>query len=173
MAMNDKLFAELMASIEEAGHIVREETAPSRTFTVEREPLDVVGIREGYKLSQTRFAALLGISVKTLRNWEQGRRTPAGPARILLQVAAKHPDAVWDVVHSAACSGLAKPACSPALSAPPPALACSQRSKPPSPRPPRNRIPRCRVVETASVTAAGNAGHAGAGFESRWVVVAG
>jgi putative transcriptional regulator len=102
MAMNDKLFAELMASLEEAGHIVREETAPSRTFTVEREPLDVVGIREGYKLSQTRFAALLGISVKTLRNWEQGRRTPAGPARILLQVAAKHPDAVWDVVHSAA-----------------------------------------------------------------------
>ena len=81
MAMNDKLFAELMASIEEAGHIVREETAPSRTFTVEREPLDVVGIREGYKLSQTRFAALLGISVKTLRNWEQGRRTPAGPER--------------------------------------------------------------------------------------------
>jgi putative transcriptional regulator len=99
MAMNDKLFAELMASIEEAGHIAREETAPSRTFTVVREPLDVTSIREGYKLSQTRFAALLGISVKTLRNWEQGRRTPAGPARVLLQVAAKHPDAVWDVVH--------------------------------------------------------------------------
>ena len=102
MAMNDKLFAELMASIEEAGRIAHGEDTPSRTFTVEREPLDVTGIREGYKLSQTRFAALLGISVKTLRNWEQGRRTPAGPARILLQVAAKHPDAVWDVVHSAA-----------------------------------------------------------------------
>jgi len=100
--MNDKLFAELMASLEEAGRIAHGEDAPSRTFTVEREPLDVTGIREGYKLSQTRFAALLGISVKTLRNWEQGRRTPAGPARILLQVAAKHPDAVWDVVHSAA-----------------------------------------------------------------------
>ena len=89
--MNDKLFAELAASIEEAGHIVREETAPSRKFTVEREPLDVVGIREGYKLSQTRFAALLGISVKTLRNWEQGRRTPAGPARILLQAQESRP----------------------------------------------------------------------------------
>jgi len=100
--MNDKLFAELMASIEEAGRIAHGEDAPSRTFTVEREPLDVTGIREGYKLSQTRFAALLGISVKTLRNWEQGRRMPAGPARILLQVTAKHPDAVWDVVHSAA-----------------------------------------------------------------------
>ena len=98
--MNDKLFAELMASIEEAGHIVRDEMR--RRARSPWSELDVVGIREGYKLSQTRFAALLGISVKTLRNWEQGRRTHAGPARILLQVAAKHPDAVWDVVHSAA-----------------------------------------------------------------------
>ena len=105
MAMNDELFADLMSSIEEAGHIARKEAAPSRTFTVEREPLDVMGIREGYKLSQTRFAALLGISVKTLRNWEQGRRSPVGPARVLLLVAAKHPDAVWDVVREANRSG--------------------------------------------------------------------
>jgi putative transcriptional regulator len=105
MAMNDELFADLMSSIEEAGRIARGETAPSRTFVVEREPLDVMGIREGYKLSQTRFAALLGISVKTLRNWEQGRRSPAGPARVLLLVAAKHPDAVWDVVREASLSG--------------------------------------------------------------------
>ncbi len=102
--MNDKLFAELMTSIDEAGRIVRGEAAPVRTFTVEREPLDVTGIREGYRLSQTRFAALLGISVKTLRNWEQGRRAPVGPARVLLLVAAKHPDAVWDVVREASHS---------------------------------------------------------------------
>jgi putative transcriptional regulator len=69
---------------------------------VEREPLDVTGVREGSKLAQTRFAALLGISIRTLRNWEQARRTPAGPARILLKVAAKHPDAVWDSVGKAA-----------------------------------------------------------------------
>lgn len=103
--MNDELFAELMTSIEEAGHIARGEAAASRTFTVEHEPLDVRGIREGYKLSQTRFAALLGISVKTLRNWEQSRRSPVGPARVLLQVAARHPDAVWDVVRDAATAG--------------------------------------------------------------------
>ena len=79
--MNDELFAELMTSIEEAGQIARREVAAARTFTVEREPLDVKRIREGYNLSQTRFAAvLLGISVKTLRNWEQSRRSPAGPA---------------------------------------------------------------------------------------------
>jgi putative transcriptional regulator len=103
--MNDELFADLLASVEEAGRIARGEAAPSRTFTVEREPLDVTGIREGYKLSQTRFAALLGISVKTLRNWEQGRRAPVGPARVLLLVAARHPDAVWDVVREANRSG--------------------------------------------------------------------
>ena len=103
--MNDKLFAELIASVEEAGRIAAGEAAPARSFDVVREPLDVTGIREGYKLSQTRFAALLGISVKTLRNWEQGRRAPVGPARVLLLVAAKHPDAVWDVVREASRGG--------------------------------------------------------------------
>jgi putative transcriptional regulator len=72
---------------------------------VEREFLDVTSIREGCRLSQTRFAALPGVSVKTLRNWEQGRRVPVGPARVLLLVVAKHPDAVWDVVRAASQSG--------------------------------------------------------------------
>lgn len=58
---------------------------------------DVKSIRQNYQLSQNEFATLLGISLATLRNWEQGRRKPEGPARILLQVAAKHPEAVWDV----------------------------------------------------------------------------
>lgn len=98
--MKEHLLAELIASVEEAGRIAHGEAVPSRAFNVEREPLNVAGIREGYRLSQIRFAALLGISVKTLRNWEQGRRSPEGPARVLLQVAAKHPDAVRDVVCS-------------------------------------------------------------------------
>ncbi len=100
--MNDELFADLLSSVSEAGRIARGEAPPSRRSEVEPEPLDVKGIREQYRLSQTRFAALLGISVKTLRNWEQGRRTPAGAARVLLQVAARHPDAVWDVVRESA-----------------------------------------------------------------------
>lgn len=94
--MNEDLFAELVASVREGGAILRGEAAPSRQFTIE-EP-DVKGIREKYRLSQAQFARLLGISVKTLRNWEQGRRVPQGPARVLLQVAARHPEAVWDVV---------------------------------------------------------------------------
>lgn len=94
--MNEDLFAELVASVREGGAILRGETTPARQFVVEK--LDVKNIREGYRLSQEQFALLLGISVKTLRNWEQGRRAPEGPARVLLQVVAQHPEAVWDVV---------------------------------------------------------------------------
>ncbi len=98
--MKDELFDELVASVREGGAILRGERAPSRQFIVEAP--DVKRIRSNFHLSQGEFAALLGISVATLRNWEQGRRTPEGPARVLLQVAAKHPEAVWDVVHPAA-----------------------------------------------------------------------
>jgi len=94
--VNEDLFAELVASVREGGAILRGEAAPSRQFVIEK--LDVKNIREGYRLSQEQFALLLGISVKTLRNWEQGRRAPEGPARVLLQVVARHPEAVWDVV---------------------------------------------------------------------------
>jgi putative transcriptional regulator len=94
--MKDELFKELVASVQEGGAILRGERAASRQFIVDGP--DVKRIRANYKLSQGEFARMLGISVATLRNWEQGRRTPEGPARILLQVAAKHPEALWDVV---------------------------------------------------------------------------
>jgi putative transcriptional regulator len=97
--MKEELFAELLESVREGAAILRGEKAPSRIFVVQ-EP-DVKDIRERYNLSQSEFASLLGISVKTLQNWEQGRRIPRGPARILLEVAAKHPEAVWDVVRPA------------------------------------------------------------------------
>ena len=94
--MNEELFAELLESVREGGAILRGEKEASRKFVI--PPPDVKQIREGYKLSQSEFAVLLGVSIKTLQNWEQGRRTPHGPARVLLQVAARHPKAVWDVV---------------------------------------------------------------------------
>ena len=94
--MNEELFAELLESVREGGAILRGEKEASRKFVF--QPPNVKQIREGYKLSQSEFAALLGVSIKTLQNWEQGRRNPHGPARVLLQVAAKHPKAVWDVV---------------------------------------------------------------------------
>lgn len=94
--MRDELFAELLESIRQGGAILRGEKAPSRQFKVETP--DARGIREKLGLSQSELATMLGISVDTLQNWEQGRRSPVGPARVLLQVVAKHPEAVWDVV---------------------------------------------------------------------------
>jgi putative transcriptional regulator len=58
----------------------------------------VAEIREKMGLSQSRFATLLGVSVRTLQDWEQGRRTPSGAARTLLLVAEKNPQAVLEVV---------------------------------------------------------------------------
>jgi putative transcriptional regulator len=58
---------------------------------------DIGGIRERTGLSQARFAQLLGVSVRTLQDWEQGRRAPSGAARTLLMVADKNPRALLDV----------------------------------------------------------------------------
>ena len=57
----------------------------------------VASIRERTGLSQARFAELLGVSVRTLQEWEQGRRAPSGAARTLLLIAAKNPGALLDV----------------------------------------------------------------------------
>ena len=64
-----------------------------RRFKVEL-PSDVKKIREDLHLSQSAFAALMGVSVKTLQEWEQGRRKPSGPASALLRVANRHPEAL-------------------------------------------------------------------------------
>ena len=56
-----------------------------------RDGGDVQALRRFVGLSQARFATALGISVHTLRNWEQDRRHPEGPALALLRVAARHP----------------------------------------------------------------------------------
>jgi putative transcriptional regulator len=96
--MKDELFTELVASLREGGAILCGDQPASRVFSI--EPPEIKDIRDGFGLTQDEFAALLGISVRTLRNWEQGRRVPEGPARVLLQVAARHPEAVLDVVQA-------------------------------------------------------------------------
>jgi putative transcriptional regulator len=96
--MNETAFAELVASVREGGAILRGELAPSRS--TELDMPDIQAIRGEYGLTQEEFSALLGISVGTLRNWEQGRRRPEGAAMMLLQVAARHPEALLDTVRS-------------------------------------------------------------------------
>ena len=58
---------------------------------------DVAKTRESTGLSQARFAALLGVSVRTLQDWEQGRRAPSGAARTLLMIAVRNPKALLEV----------------------------------------------------------------------------
>lgn len=58
---------------------------------------EVSEIRRKVGLSQSRFAELLGVSVRTLQDWEQGRRAPSGAARTLLLIASNNPDALLDV----------------------------------------------------------------------------
>ena len=96
--MKDKLFQELLQSVREGGAILRGRCKASRVFYLD-EP-DVKAVRKAYRLSQSKFAALMGISPATLRNWEQGRRKPEGSARILLRIVARHPEAVLDVVRT-------------------------------------------------------------------------
>ena len=87
--MDQELFDELLESVKEAGQIVKGKRSPSRTFVV--EALDVRNIRENLNLSQYQFAALVHVSVKTLRNWEQGIRRPGGAAAALLTAIRNDP----------------------------------------------------------------------------------
>jgi putative transcriptional regulator len=110
--MKEELFTELLESVRQGGAILRGQLKPSRAFRFD-EP-DVRAVREGYGLSQSKFAALMGISPATLRNWEQGRRKPEGSARVLLRVVARHPAAVLEVVGGAPDPRLERPGEKPA-----------------------------------------------------------
>jgi putative transcriptional regulator len=90
--VKDADFQQLLASVKEAGRIKRGEQAPARKFEVRAE--DVRAIRSKLGKSQSEFALMIGVSVSTLQNWEQGRRQPEGPARALLKVASVNPGAV-------------------------------------------------------------------------------
>ncbi|MCH8024752.1 MAG: helix-turn-helix domain-containing protein [Candidatus Marinimicrobia bacterium] len=91
-------FDKLVSSIKEAGRIKRGEIAPSRSFMF--EPEDIKAIRSKLNMSQSEFAFMIGVSVATLQNWEQGRRTPGGPARALLKIAAENPEALLHALSS-------------------------------------------------------------------------
>jgi putative transcriptional regulator len=101
--MKKRLLNELVESIREAGQIHRGDTAPSRRFVF--DPEDVRKIRAKLNKSQSEFAQMIGVSVATLQNWEQGRRQPEGPARALLVVASKAPQTVARALASAARRG--------------------------------------------------------------------
>ena len=82
--MKDELFDELLESVKEADAIMRSKGRASRVF--EYPDPEVRAIRDRTGLSQDKFAMLIGVKPSTLRNWEQGRRKPTGPARALLRI---------------------------------------------------------------------------------------
>lgn len=99
--MRADLYAQLVESVKQMKAIEAGRLKPSRVTRgqdlLRNGPPDVALLRARFRLSQAKFAALLGISVSTLQNWEQRRRHPDGPAKVLLRVAAAHPDALLDV----------------------------------------------------------------------------
>ncbi len=96
--MDDNDFNELLSSVQEMDRIVKKNAESSRV-TEFAEP-EVKSIRYKIGLSQTRFAGLIGVSKRTLENWEQGRRHPTGPARALLRILDKDPESAVRALHS-------------------------------------------------------------------------
>lgn len=94
--MRERDFQNLVRSVRQAGRIRRGRMKAARVFTF--RPADVKSIRLKLGTSQAEFALMIGVSLATLQNWEQGRRMPGGPARALLKVAADNPKAVADAL---------------------------------------------------------------------------
>ncbi len=87
-------FEKIMAGLEDALAYAEGDNARGRAHEVKLADVDITHLREKLGLSQDRFAALFGLSPRTVRNWEQGVRRPEGPAKVLLQVIDREPEAV-------------------------------------------------------------------------------
>ena len=98
--MKAAAFKQLVQSVRQAGRIRRGKAKAARSFGF--ATADVKAIRSKLQKSQSEFALMIGVSVATLRNWEQGRRTPEGPALALLRVASTEPQAVRRALRGAA-----------------------------------------------------------------------
>jgi putative transcriptional regulator len=96
--MDKQMFNELKESIKQATAISREEAEPARRIIYTDE--EVKAIRERLDLSQTEFAKLIQVNVRTLQNWEQGRRYPTGPAAALLKLVNGAPEVAMKVLHA-------------------------------------------------------------------------
>ncbi len=96
--MNQDDFEKLTQSVRQAGKIRRGELRASRITNT--TATDVRAIRHKLGKSQSEFALMIGVSVATLQNWEQGRRKPEGPAQALLKIAADNPEAVQQALGS-------------------------------------------------------------------------
>jgi putative transcriptional regulator len=98
MSMDKTLFDDLVSSLQEAKAIAKGQAPASRRFEVVAP--DAKAVREQIGLSQSEFANLMRVSVKTLQNWEQNRRKPTGPAAALLKIMSTAPDLAMKSLHA-------------------------------------------------------------------------
>ncbi|HEY3320640.1 MAG TPA: helix-turn-helix domain-containing protein [Planctomycetota bacterium] len=108
--MDKKLFAELIASVREAGKLARGEMQAEKThvYSAQRvralrrafKPTEIVRVRHRLRMSQAQFAEVMLIPKATLQSWEQGRRRPEGPALVLIRVMSRNPQAVVDALYA-------------------------------------------------------------------------
>jgi putative transcriptional regulator len=97
--MEAQLFGDLAQSLKEAAAIARGEAPASRRFRVSAP--DARAVRERMGLSQSEFARLMRVSVRTLQNWEQRRRRPTGPAAALLKIVSSEPEVALKTLSAA------------------------------------------------------------------------
>ncbi len=88
----------IITALREAIAWSQRETVAARETTVRVPQVDVRQLRRRLRLSQTQFAAKFGFAPASVRNWEQGRRQPEGPARVLLALIARYPEVVEEVL---------------------------------------------------------------------------
>jgi DNA-binding transcriptional regulator YiaG len=96
--MEKALFDDLLQSLKEAKAISKGEAQASRRFEINNP--DVRQLREQVGLSQSEFAQMMRVSVKTLQNWEQHRRNPTGPAAALLKIVSTSPELAMRSLHA-------------------------------------------------------------------------
>lgn len=94
--MEEKLFNDLLESVKQMNEIRAGKRKPAKVTCFEKN--EITEVRRKLKMTQTQFATAFGISVSTLRNWEQGHRNPTGAAITLIKVAKRHPKAVLEAV---------------------------------------------------------------------------
>ncbi len=96
--MKKELFNDLLKSVGQAREIADGERKPSRHFTV--TPIDIKALRKKLKFPQKQFSQIVGIPIATLRNWEQGRTNPEGPARVLMTALKNNPRGVIKAINA-------------------------------------------------------------------------
>ncbi len=95
--MKKEQFEKPIASVKEAGEIKGGRRTPSLVCQI--KPPGIKDVLERLNVSQSEFALMIGVSVRTFQNWEQGGRKPEEPAKALLRIASRNPQAVLDALH--------------------------------------------------------------------------